>query len=48
MSQIIGIVILIIVLALLVSNVRIVPQAHANVIERLGRYKATSSEGTLY
>ena len=45
MSQIIGIVILIIVLALVVSNVRIVPQAHANVIERLGRYKATWDAG---
>lgn len=42
---IIGIVLLIIVLLLLVTNVRIVPQAHAYVLERLGGFKETWSVG---
>ena len=35
----IGIVILIIVLLILVTNIRIVPQAHAYILERLGGYQ---------
>ena len=37
--------VLIIVLLLLVSSIKIVPQAHAYVLERLGGYKATWSVG---
>ena len=33
---VVGIIVLIIVLLLLVTNIRIVPQAHAYVLERLG------------
>lgn len=39
------IVIFIIVLLILISNVKIVPQAHAYVVERLGGYKETWSVG---
>lgn len=42
---IIGIVLLIIVLLLIVTNVRIVPQAYAYVLERLGGYKETWGVG---
>ena len=41
----VGIVILVIILLLLVTNIRIVPQAHAYVLERLGGYKETWSVG---
>ena len=41
----VGIVILVIILLLLVTNIRIVPQAHAFVLERLGGYKETWSVG---
>ena len=41
----IGIVILIIVLLILVTNIRIVPQAHAYILERLGGYKETWGVG---
>ena len=33
---VVGIIVLIIVLFLLVTNIRVVPQAHAYVLERLG------------
>ena len=36
---------LIIVIALIVSNIKVVPQAHAYVVERLGAYSATWSVG---
>ena len=39
------IVLLIVVLAIVIANVRIVPQAEAYVIERLGRYKMTWGAG---
>ncbi|MCR5452806.1 MAG: SPFH/Band 7/PHB domain protein [Lachnospiraceae bacterium] len=42
---ILGIVLLVIVLFILVSCIRIVPQAHAYVIERLGTYTTTWSTG---
>ena len=32
---------IVIVVAVLISNIKIVPQAHAYVIERLGAYHAT-------
>ena len=38
---IIWMIIIMIVVWLLVSNIRIVPQAHAYVVERLGGYKET-------
>ena len=38
---IIWMIIIMIVVWLLVSNIRIVPQAHAYVVERLGGYQAT-------
>ncbi len=38
-------ILLIIVLILIFANIRIVPQAHAYVIERLGRYKTTWEAG---
>ena len=41
----IGIVILIIVLLILVTNIRIVPQAHAYILERIGGYKETWGVG---
>ena len=40
-----GIIILIIVLAILASCVKIVPQAHAVIVERLGGYMATWQVG---
>ena len=43
---VVGIVVLIaLVIALLVANIKVVPQAHAFVIERLGAYHATWSTG---
>ena len=42
---VVGIIVLIIVLFLLVTNIRIVPQAHAYVLDRLGGYKETWSVG---
>ena len=42
---VVGIIVLIIVLFLLVTNIRVVPQAHAYVLERLGGYKETWSVG---
>ena len=39
--MIVLIVLLVIVIALLVTNIRIVPQANAYVIERLGAYAGT-------
>ena len=39
------IVLIIIVLIVLISNIKIVPQAHAYVIERLGAYHVTWSTG---
>ena len=42
--QIIGILLLIIILVLL-ANIRVVPQANAYVLERLGKYKATWDAG---
>ena len=44
----IGIVILIIVLLILVANIRIVPQAHAYILERLGGYKETWGAGPAF
>ena len=44
----VGIVILVIILLLLVTNIRIVPQAHAYVLERLGGYKESWSVGLLF
>ena len=44
-SMIAVIVLLIVVLAIVIANVRIVPQAEAYVIERLGRYKMTWGAG---
>lgn len=41
----IGIAILVILLIIIVANVRIVPQAHAFILERLGGYKETWSVG---
>ena len=41
---IIWMIIIMIVVWLLVSNIRIVPQAHAYVIERLGTYQTTWEE----
>ena len=37
--------ILIIVIALLATNIRVVPQAHAYVVERLGAYQSTWGVG---
>ena len=43
---VVGIIILIaLVIALLAANIKVVPQAHALVIERLGAYHATWSTG---
>ena len=43
---VVGIIILIaLVIALLAANIKVVPQAHAFVIERLGAYHATWSTG---
>ena len=42
---IIWMIIIMIVVWLLVSNIRIVPQAHAYVVERLGGYQATWDVG---
>lgn len=41
----IAVIILIIILLLLARNIRIVPQAQAMVVERLGGYRATWNEG---
>ncbi len=41
----VGVVILIIILVLLVAGLKIVPQQHAYVIERLGKYKGTITAG---
>ena len=41
----IGFTLLIIILLILVSNIRIVPQAHAYILERLGGYKDTWGVG---
>lgn len=38
-------IILLILLIVIVSNVKLVPQAHAYVIERLGTYHVTCSTG---
>lgn len=43
--MIVLIVLLVIVIALLVTNIRIVPQANAYVIERLGAYAGTWEVG---
>ncbi len=43
--EIVGIVILVIVLYLVFSNVRVVPQAEAYIIESLGKYKTTWEAG---
>jgi regulator of protease activity HflC (stomatin/prohibitin superfamily) len=40
-------IILLILLIVIVSNVKVVPQAHAYVIERLGTYHVTWSTGFL-
>ncbi len=45
MGWIIFVILLIIVLLILIGNVKIVPQAHAYVLERLGGYKETWSVG---
>ena len=43
---VVGIIVLIaLVVALLAANIKVVPQAHAFVIERLGAYHATWSTG---
>ena len=42
---IIGIIAVVLVLWILLANIRIVPQAEAYVIERLGKYKATWNAG---
>ncbi|MDY4813292.1 MAG: peptidase, partial [Ruminococcus sp.] len=42
---IIAAIIVIVVLIVIVRNIKIVPQAHAYVIERLGAYKATWDTG---
>ena len=43
---VVGIIVLIaLVIALLAANIKVVPQAHAFVIERLGAYHATWSTG---
>lgn len=44
-GSIAGIILIIIILLILTANVKIVPQAHAMVIERLGGYKATWGVG---
>ena len=41
MTMVLGIVFLIIIVGLLISCIKIVPQAQAMVIERLGAYKTT-------
>ena len=40
MSHIFAIVVIVVILYLLLSNIRIVPQEHAYIIERLGKFKA--------
>lgn len=45
MKAIVAIIVILIVLFLIVSNVRIVPQAHAYVLERLGGFKETWNVG---
>lgn len=44
----IGIAVLVIILLVLVTSIRIVPQAHAFILERLGGYKCTWSVGLHY
>ena len=39
MGQILSIIIIVLIIYLLLSNIRIVPQEHAYVIERLGKFK---------
>lgn len=45
MGQIILIIVIVLVVWILLSCIRIVPQQHAFVIERLGKYKATWGAG---
>ena len=45
MSQLILIIVVILILWALIANVRVVPQAQAYVIERLGKYKTTWEAG---
>ena len=45
MTMVLGIVFLIIIVGLLISCIKIVPQAQAMVIERLGAYKTTWGVG---
>ena len=42
---VIGIVVVVVILWILLANIRVVPQAEAYVIERLGKYKATWNAG---
>ena len=44
-AQILGIFLVILVVVVICSSIRVVPQAHAYVIERLGTYNTTSSAG---
>lgn len=44
-AQILGIFLVILVVVVICSSIRVVPQAHAYVIERLGTYKTTWSAG---
>ena len=44
-GKIVGYVVIVIIIAVIVSNIRIVPQAQAYIVEHLGRYKATWNAG---
>ena len=44
-AQILGIILVILVVVVICSSIRVVPQAHAYVIERLGTYNTTWSAG---
>lgn len=44
-GAILGIILLIVIVVLLISCIKIVPQAQALVVERLGAYQATWSVG---
>ena len=44
-AQILGIFLVILVVVVICSSIRVVPQAHAYVIERLGTYNTTWSAG---
>jgi len=44
-ALIVGIVLALLVLVLLVKTIKIVPQAHAGIVERLGRYQRTLNPG---